>query len=80
MPTFSPAQIEEIILMAWADTVPFEAIEYQYGLNPHQLETFMRRHQTDKTYRRWRKRVETRRGSSSKHANRTSKTSTRTKY
>jgi hypothetical protein len=40
----------------------------------------MRANQTEKTYIRWRKRVEERSGKSSKHAELSTKTSTRQKY
>ena len=72
--------IEQIILMAWADTVPFETIEREYGLSENQVRKLMRRHQSEKTYTRWRKRVVSRRGRSSKHGALTAKTSARQKY
>ena len=80
MNTFTPTDIEQIILMAWGDTIPFETITREYGLTENQVRKLMRKHQTEKTYRRWRERVETRRGLSSKHEQLSVKTSTRQKY
>jgi uncharacterized protein (TIGR03643 family) len=67
LPYFSPEIIEEIIKLAWADTIPFETIRIEYGLTENQVRKLMRANQTDKTYVRWRKRVESRSGESSKH-------------
>ena len=72
--------IEQIILMAWGDTIPFETIALEYGLTENDVRKLMRTHQTEKTYVRWRERVEKRRGPSSKHTALSQKTSTRQKY
>lgn len=72
--------IEQIILMAWGDTIPFEVIHREYSLTENQVRSLMRKHQSEKTYIRWRKRVETRNGSSSKHEKLSQKTSTRQKF
>ncbi|HMA79191.1 MAG TPA: TIGR03643 family protein [Candidatus Paceibacterota bacterium] len=72
--------IEQIILMAWGDTIPFESIEREYGLTEGAVKKLMRAHQSEKTYRRWRERVTARRGPSSKHKQLTRKTSARQKY
>jgi uncharacterized protein (TIGR03643 family) len=72
--------IEQIILMAWGDTIPFEAIKREYGLTENQVRSLMRKHQSAKTYVRWRKRVEERSGTGSKHEKLSTKTSTRQKY
>lgn len=72
--------IEQIILMAWGDTIPFETIEREYGLTANQVQKLMRKHQSEKTYRRWRQRVEKRSGASSKHEMLSNKTSNRQKY
>jgi len=77
---FPPAIIEEIIKLAWADTMPFEVIKTEYGLTENQVRTLMRAHQTEKTYIRWRTRVEARAGNQSKHSKLTTKTSARMKY
>lgn len=79
LPSFSADVIEEIIKLAWADTVPFETIAHEYTLTENQVRQLMRTHQTEKTYIRWRERVERRSGLSSKHAARSIKTSTRIK-
>jgi uncharacterized protein (TIGR03643 family) len=64
---FTPEQIEQIILMAWGDTISFETIYREWGLTENQVVAFMRTHQSPKTYIRWRKRVEGRFGDRSKH-------------
>lgn len=78
--TFTDTDIEAIILMAWGDTIPFETIEREYGLTQNEVQTFMRKHQSPKTYIRWRERVEKRAGAKSKHEQLTKKTSTRQKF
>ncbi len=80
MQTLNEIDIEHIILMAWGDTIPFEAITREYGLTENQVRKIMRKHQSEKTYRRWRVRVEKRNGASSKHEALSTKTSTRQKY
>jgi len=80
MKKFSETDIEQIILLAWGDTIPFEVIEREYGLTENNVRKIMRKHQTEKTYIRWRKRVEKRNGPSSKHAVLSIKTSNRQKY
>lgn len=72
--------IEQIILMAWGDTIPFETIKLEYGLSETEVRKLMRANQTEKTYIRWRERVEGRNGPSSKHAALSTKTSTKQKY
>jgi uncharacterized protein (TIGR03643 family) len=76
----SDAMVEEIIKLAWADTVPFETIKIEYGLTENQVRAFMRKHQPEKTYIRWRERVEARAGTGSKHQVLSTKTSARMKY
>ncbi len=66
-PPLTATSIEHIILMAWADTVPFESIRREYNLTENEVRALMRRHQSPKTYRRWRERVERRKGAQSKH-------------
>lgn len=80
VPSFDPAIIEEIIKLAWADTIPFEVIKAEYGLTENQVRALMRAHQTPKTYIRWRERVESRSGTGGKHAELSTKTSARLKY
>ena len=59
--------IESIILMAWADSIPFEAIYRHYGISEKEVKKIMRKHQSENTYISWRKRVTKRCKSSSKH-------------
>lgn len=80
MKDLTAIDIEQIILMAWGDTIPFEAIQREYGLTENEVRKCMRTHQSPKTYRRWRERVQKRSGVSSKHEQLSSKTSTRQKY
>ena len=80
MKHFTPIDIEQIILMAWGDTIPFEVIQREYGLTANEVQKLMRKHQSEKTYRRWRMRVHNKTGRSSKHEALTTKTSTRQKY
>lgn len=79
LPPLSNDIVEEIIKLAWADTVPFETIKIEYGLTENQVRAFMRKHQSEKTYIRWRERVEARAGSKSKHGRISTKTSSRMK-
>ena len=78
--TLTNIDIEQIVLMAWGDTIPFETIELEYGLTENQVRTFMRTNQTEKTYVRWCKRIKKRSGRSSKHTALSTKTSTKQKY
>ncbi|MES2966573.1 MAG: TIGR03643 family protein [Patescibacteria group bacterium] len=64
---FTSEETEQIILMAWGDTISFETIYREFGLTENQVIEFMRIHQSPKTYIRWRKRVESRNGDRSKH-------------
>lgn len=72
--------IEQIILMAWGDTIPFEVITREYGLTANEVQQLMRTHQSEKTYRRWRERVTSRSKDSSKHEKLSRITSQRQKY
>lgn len=76
----SAIDIEQIILMAWGDTIPFEVIHREYGFTENEVRKLMHTHQTPKTYVRWRKRVESRSDEKSKHEKLTHKTSTRQKF
>lgn len=80
MKELTSIDIEQIILMAWGDTIPFEVIFREYGLTENAVRKLMRQHQSEKTYRRWRQRVEKRSGRSSKHESLSAKTSSRVKY
>jgi uncharacterized protein (TIGR03643 family) len=55
---FSPEDTDRIIMMAWEDRTPFEAIEAQFGLKEKDVKALMRQVQSKKTYIRWRERVE----------------------
>jgi uncharacterized protein (TIGR03643 family) len=54
---FSPEDLDRIIMMAWEDRTPFEAIEAQFGLKEKEVKKLMRDVQNEKTYIRWRERV-----------------------
>ncbi|MBY0538207.1 TIGR03643 family protein [Patescibacteria group bacterium] len=77
---FTPEQIEQIILMAWGDTISFETIKREWGLTENEVVAFMRTHQSPKTYVRWRTRVESRNGDRSKHELVSKVTSRRQKF
>ena len=49
--------IDRLIEMCWEDRTPFEAIEYQFGLNEDQAIKIMRNNLKPKSYKVWRKRV-----------------------
>lgn len=61
----TPAQISEIIALAWADEVSFDAIEAETGLREPEVIALMRRSLKPSSFRLWRKRVS---GRASKHA------------
>lgn len=61
----TPAQISEIIALAWADEVSFDAIEADTGLSEPDVIAIMRRSLKPSSFRLWRKRVS---GRASKHA------------
>jgi uncharacterized protein (TIGR03643 family) len=63
----TPADISEVIEMAWADDISFDAIEAQTGLSEPQVIAIMRREMKPSSFRLWRKRVS---GRSAKHARR----------
>ena len=77
---FNEAEIEQVILMAWGDTISFETITRQWGLTQNEVVAFMRANQSPKTYIRWRKRVEGRTGDRSKHEKISKVTSRRQKF
>jgi uncharacterized protein (TIGR03643 family) len=54
-----------LIEMAWQDSVPFDAIEYNYGLSENMVKKTMRKLLTKNSYKRWRARVQ---GRKIKHA------------
>lgn len=62
---FTERELDRIIEMAWEDRTPFEAIEFQFGLPEQEVITVMRRQLKPKSFRLWRKRVNS--GVSKKH-------------
>ncbi len=61
----SEVAVDRVIEMAWEDRTPFEAIEYQFGLSEREVIQLMRFELAPKSFKRWRKRVNS--GVSSKH-------------
>jgi uncharacterized protein (TIGR03643 family) len=61
----STADIDRIIEMAWEDRTPFEAIFIQFELPEAAVIALMRQHLKAKSFRLWRKRVNS--GVSQKH-------------
>ena len=55
---FSLIDTDRIIEMAWEDRTPFDAIEFQFGLNEASVKAFMKKNLKPGSYRLWRKRVE----------------------
>jgi uncharacterized protein (TIGR03643 family) len=51
------ADQDRIVQMAWEDRTPFEAIEFQWGLNEAAVIALMRGMLTQSSFNRWRKRV-----------------------
>lgn len=54
---FTESETSRIIEMAWEDRTPFEAIEFQFGLNEQEVIRLMRRNLKPGSFRLWRKRV-----------------------
>lgn len=65
MPVLNTDAINRIIEMAWEDRTPFEAIEFQFGLNEAEVIALMRRELKGSSFKMWRKRVQ---GRSTKHS------------
>jgi uncharacterized protein (TIGR03643 family) len=55
--TDSTLDNSRIIEMAWEDRTPFEAIEFQFGLNESAVIAVMRSQLQLSSFKRWRKRV-----------------------
>jgi uncharacterized protein (TIGR03643 family) len=51
-------EVDRIIEMAWEDRTPFEAIEFQFGLNEAAVKELMKKELKFSSYKLWRKRVE----------------------
>ena len=49
--------ISEVIAMAWADEIPFSAIEKQTGLSEREVIALMRSNLKSQSFKLWRKRV-----------------------
>jgi len=56
----SERQLDRVIEMAWEDRTPFEAIEFQFGIDEKEVIGLMRRNLKSGSFRRWRKRVQDR--------------------
>ena len=54
---FTSDQISRIIEMAWEDRTPFEAIQFNFGLNESAVIRLMRSQIKPSSFRLWRKRV-----------------------
>lgn len=54
---FSEKDIDRIIEMAWEDRTPFEAIEFQFGLNEAEVKIFMKKNLKFSSYKLWRERA-----------------------
>lgn len=61
---FTNREIDRIIEMAWEDRTPFEAIEFQFGVNEAEVIKIMQREMKPSSFRMWRKRVQ---GRATKH-------------
>jgi uncharacterized protein (TIGR03643 family) len=59
------ADNSRIIEMAWEDRTPFEAIEFQFGLNQDGVIKLMRQQLSAKSFKNWRTRTH---GQKTKHA------------
>jgi uncharacterized protein (TIGR03643 family) len=57
---FSLEDTDRIIQMAWEDRTPFEAIQFQFGLNESAVVEFMRQNSKSTSFKMWRKRMESR--------------------
>ena len=57
---FKLAELDRIIEMAWEDRTPFEAILFQFDLAEKDVIIVMRTHLKHKSFKRWRKRVNSR--------------------
>lgn len=58
------ADISRIIEMAWEDRTPFDAIEFQFGLDEEETISLMRKEMKSSSFKMWRKRVS---GRNTKH-------------
>jgi uncharacterized protein (TIGR03643 family) len=65
MKDLDDATISDIIAMAWADDVSFDAIEIAHGLKEKEVKALMRSNLKSGSYKVWRARVN---GRKAKHA------------
>lgn len=56
-PPTSAGEVSEVIRMAWADDIPFEAIREQFALNESNVRKIMLSELKPSSFRLWRKRV-----------------------
>ena len=63
--TYTDAEIDRIIEMAWEDKTPFEAIKFQFGIAEKDVIVLMRKELKRSSFNLWRKRVSD--GVSQKH-------------
>lgn len=61
----TPEEKDRVVEMAWEDRTPFDAIEFQFGLNEKEVIELMRSEMKESSFRMWRKRVQ---GRKTKHA------------
>ncbi len=73
--TFTDSEKDRIIEMAWEDRTPFEAISFQFGISEAEVIKMMRRELKEKSFKLWRKRVNS--GVSQKHLKKRSSDITR---
>ena len=57
---FTQSELSRIVEMAWEDRTPFEAIEFNFGLNESAVINLMRSQVKARSFRLWRKRVTSR--------------------
>jgi uncharacterized protein (TIGR03643 family) len=57
---FTASETSRIVEMAWEDRTPFEAIEFNFGLNESAVINLMRGQLKPRSFRLWRKRVTSR--------------------
>lgn len=77
MEELSERDLDRVIEMAWEDRTPFEAIRHQFGLPEKEVIRLMRRTLKGRSFRLWRKRVNS--GVSKKHLKKRSAEITRFK-
>lgn len=59
--TFSDADMDRIVQMAWEDRTSFDTIRSQFGLTPGEVIKLMRQQLTANSFKLWRKRTAGRR-------------------